>query len=110
MQVNPGSESPVPHISFLQPLSEADLVDEFSKDFSCPVQPAVQPKVPKPSTSKVCLLSLQKVPTLVILPRLENARILSRKVFCSASAFCLLSPSMQYLFIIIMQYWHLVLN
>ncbi|KFO84263.1 Calpastatin, partial [Buceros rhinoceros silvestris] len=35
-----------------KPLSESDLVDEFSKDFSCPVQPVVRPKVPKPSTSK----------------------------------------------------------
>uniref|UniRef100_A0A8D2NQT3 Calpastatin n=1 Tax=Zosterops lateralis melanops TaxID=1220523 RepID=A0A8D2NQT3_ZOSLA len=33
---------------FLQPLSESDLVDEFSKDFACPSQPAVQPKAPKP--------------------------------------------------------------
>ncbi|NXR18341.1 ICAL protein, partial [Cinclus mexicanus] len=29
-------------------LSESDLVDEFSKDFACPAQPAVQPKVAKP--------------------------------------------------------------
>ncbi|NWT56885.1 ICAL protein, partial [Erythrocercus mccallii] len=29
-------------------LSESDLVDEFSKDFACPSQPAVQPKAPKP--------------------------------------------------------------
>ncbi|NWT21569.1 ICAL protein, partial [Vireo altiloquus] len=29
-------------------LSESDLVDEFSKDFACPAQPAVQPKAPKP--------------------------------------------------------------
>ncbi|NXU18158.1 ICAL protein, partial [Pardalotus punctatus] len=36
-----------------KPLSEADLVDEFSKDFACPAQPAVQPKAPKPcNTSK----------------------------------------------------------
>ncbi|NXH56237.1 ICAL protein, partial [Rhabdornis inornatus] len=36
-----------------KPLSESDLVDEFSKDFACPAQPAVQPKVPKPcNTSK----------------------------------------------------------
>ncbi|NXI21934.1 ICAL protein, partial [Sterrhoptilus dennistouni] len=31
-----------------KPLSESDLVDEFSKDFACPSQPAVQPKAPKP--------------------------------------------------------------
>ncbi|NWV34736.1 ICAL protein, partial [Grantiella picta] len=31
-----------------KPLSESDLVDEFSKDFACPAQPAVQPKTPKP--------------------------------------------------------------
>ncbi|XP_059689343.1 calpastatin isoform X2 [Gavia stellata] len=36
-----------------KPLSESDLVDEFSKDFSCPAQPAVQSKPSKPrSTSK----------------------------------------------------------
>ncbi|KAI1239654.1 hypothetical protein IHE44_0011078 [Lamprotornis superbus] len=36
-----------------KPLNESDLVDEFSKDFACPAQPAVQPKVPKTcSTSK----------------------------------------------------------
>ncbi|XP_066424866.1 calpastatin isoform X4 [Molothrus aeneus] len=32
-----------------KPMSESDLVDEFSKDFACPAQPAVQPKAPKPS-------------------------------------------------------------
>ncbi|NXK69707.1 ICAL protein, partial [Sylvietta virens] len=31
-----------------KPLSESDLVDEFSKDFACPSQPAVQPTAPKP--------------------------------------------------------------
>ncbi|NWU44290.1 ICAL protein, partial [Hylia prasina] len=31
-----------------KPLSESDLVDEFSKDFACPSQPTVQPKAPKP--------------------------------------------------------------
>ncbi|XP_056370779.1 calpastatin isoform X5 [Oenanthe melanoleuca] len=30
-----------------KPLSESDLIDEFSKDFVCPAQPAVQPKAPK---------------------------------------------------------------
>uniref|UniRef100_A0A8B9G0I8 Calpastatin n=1 Tax=Amazona collaria TaxID=241587 RepID=A0A8B9G0I8_9PSIT len=39
---------------FLQPLSESVLVDEFSKDFACPAQPAVQSKPSKPSSvSKV---------------------------------------------------------
>ncbi|KFV13838.1 PREDICTED: calpastatin, partial [Pterocles gutturalis] len=37
----------------LKPLSESNLVDEFSKDFACPAQPAVQSKPLKPnSTSK----------------------------------------------------------
>ncbi|POI33685.1 hypothetical protein CIB84_002563, partial [Bambusicola thoracicus] len=37
-----------------KPLSESDLVDEFSKDFASPAQPAVQSKPSKPSnTSKV---------------------------------------------------------
>ncbi|KAM6303816.1 calpastatin isoform 3-T3 [Podargus strigoides] len=36
-----------------KPLSESDLADEFSKDFACPAQPAVQSKPSKPnSTSK----------------------------------------------------------
>ncbi|NWX73488.1 ICAL protein, partial [Alca torda] len=34
-----------------KPLSESDLVDEFSRDFASPVQPAVQSKPPKPSTT-----------------------------------------------------------
>ncbi|KAM9262822.1 calpastatin isoform 3-T3 [Morus bassanus] len=33
------------------PLSESDLVDEFSKDFACPAQPAVQSKPSKPSST-----------------------------------------------------------
>uniref|UniRef100_A0A8C8B5W2 Calpastatin n=1 Tax=Otus sunia TaxID=257818 RepID=A0A8C8B5W2_9STRI len=45
------SESPVPLLSFLQPLSESDLVDEFSKDFAGPAQPAAQPKPSKPSST-----------------------------------------------------------
>lgn len=37
-----------------KPLSESDLVDEFSKDFSGPAQPVEQPKAPEPrGTSKV---------------------------------------------------------
>ncbi|NXL67789.1 ICAL protein, partial [Chordeiles acutipennis] len=34
-----------------KPLSESDLVDEFSKDFACPAQPAVQPIPWKPSST-----------------------------------------------------------
>ncbi|NWQ94460.1 ICAL protein, partial [Burhinus bistriatus] len=34
-----------------KPLSESDLVDEFSKDFACPAQPAAQSKPSKPSTT-----------------------------------------------------------
>ncbi|XP_017679156.1 PREDICTED: calpastatin isoform X3 [Lepidothrix coronata] len=33
-----------------KPLSESDLVDEFSKDFAFPAQPAAQPKPSKPSS------------------------------------------------------------
>lgn len=55
----------MPHMFFaffFQPLSESDLVDEFSKDFACPAQPAVQPKAPKPSDiSKVSPGSLEKL-------------------------------------------------
>ncbi|KFQ31727.1 Calpastatin, partial [Merops nubicus] len=34
-----------------KPLSELDLVDEFSKDFSCPAQPAAHPKPVEPSST-----------------------------------------------------------
>ncbi|NXH23121.1 ICAL protein, partial [Bucco capensis] len=34
-----------------KPLSESDLVDEFSKDFSCPAQPVPQPKSEKSSST-----------------------------------------------------------
>ncbi|KFQ79197.1 Calpastatin, partial [Phaethon lepturus] len=34
-----------------KPLSECDLVDEFSKDFACPAQPAVESKPSKPSST-----------------------------------------------------------
>ncbi|NXE12336.1 ICAL protein, partial [Lophotis ruficrista] len=34
-----------------KPLSESQLVDEFSKDFACPAQPAVQSKPSKPSST-----------------------------------------------------------
>lgn len=34
-----------------KPLSESDLVDEFSEDFACPAQPAVQSKPSKPSST-----------------------------------------------------------
>ncbi|KAM6109751.1 calpastatin [Phoenicopterus ruber ruber] len=34
-----------------KPLSESDLVDEFSKDFACPAQPAVESKPSKPSST-----------------------------------------------------------
>ncbi|XP_010154469.1 PREDICTED: calpastatin, partial [Eurypyga helias] len=33
------------------PLSESDLVDEFSKDFACPAQPAVESQPSKPSST-----------------------------------------------------------
>ncbi|KAM6363102.1 calpastatin isoform 5-T5 [Pluvialis apricaria] len=34
-----------------KPLSESDLVDEFSKDFACPARPAAQSKPLKPSST-----------------------------------------------------------
>ncbi|XP_009073599.1 PREDICTED: calpastatin, partial [Acanthisitta chloris] len=47
-----------------KPLSESDLVDEFSKDFACPAQPAVQSKPPKSSsTSKNPSGSVSTKPT-----------------------------------------------
>ncbi|KAM9507485.1 calpastatin isoform 2-T2 [Guaruba guarouba] len=45
-------------------LSESDLVDEFSKDFACPAQPAVQSKPSKPSSvSKTLSDSVAAKPT-----------------------------------------------
>ncbi|NXE40802.1 ICAL protein, partial [Ptilorrhoa leucosticta] len=47
-----------------KPLSESDLVDEFSKDFTCPAQSAVRPKAPKPcNTSKKPSGSVSAKPT-----------------------------------------------
>ncbi|NXC53108.1 ICAL protein, partial [Aleadryas rufinucha] len=47
-----------------KPSSESDLVDEFSKDFACPAQPAVQPKAPKPcNISKKPSVSVSAKPT-----------------------------------------------
>ncbi|NWR78068.1 ICAL protein, partial [Centropus unirufus] len=34
-----------------KPLSDSDLVDELSKDFACPAQPAAETKPPKPSST-----------------------------------------------------------
>ncbi|KAF2975127.1 hypothetical protein EK904_005954 [Melospiza melodia maxima] len=54
-----------------KPMSESDLVDEFSKDFACPAQPSVQPKAPKPSnTSKKQSGSVSaKAPEDKVVPR-----------------------------------------
>lgn len=90
--------------SVLQPLSESDLVDEFSKDFSGPAQPVEQPKAPEPrGTSKVHLPRSPNTRTLIALLGLGSAAVLSVKMFSSVcfSPYCLQWN---------MQYCHLVLN
>ncbi|NXK42912.1 ICAL protein, partial [Piprites chloris] len=53
-----------------KPLSESDLVDEFSKDFACPAQPAAQSKPSKPSSvSKKPSDSVSTKTTENIVPR-----------------------------------------
>ncbi|NXA25671.1 ICAL protein, partial [Ibidorhyncha struthersii] len=51
-----------------KPLSESDLVDEFSKDFACPAQPAAQSKLLKPS-------SMSKKPSAPVSAKTEDEAV-----------------------------------
>ncbi|NWV29076.1 ICAL protein, partial [Origma solitaria] len=58
-----------------KPLSEADLVDEFSKDFACPAQPAVQPKAPKPC-------NISKKPSGSVSAKATEDKVVPRATAC----------------------------
>lgn len=75
-------------MSVLQPLSESDLVDEFSKDFSRPAPPAEQPRPSEPrGSSKVHPPRSPNTLTLIALLGLGSAAVLSMKMFSSVSVF-----------------------
>ncbi|NWV50256.1 ICAL protein, partial [Daphoenositta chrysoptera] len=59
-----------------KPLSESDLVDEFSKDFACPAQPAVQPKAPKPC-------SISKKPSGSVSGKATEDKVVPRATACT---------------------------
>ncbi|NXJ81799.1 ICAL protein, partial [Trogon melanurus] len=60
-------------------LSESDLVDEFSKDFSCPAQPAVQSKPSKPS-------STSKKPSDPASAKTTEAEVVPRATACTVQS------------------------
>ncbi|NXU46086.1 ICAL protein, partial [Drymodes brunneopygia] len=62
-----------------KPLSESDLVDEFSKDFACPAQPAVQPKAPKP-----CHIS--KKPSGSVSAKATEDKVVPRATACTVQS------------------------
>ncbi|KAM4753950.1 calpastatin isoform 3-T3 [Cyanocitta cristata] len=62
-----------------KPLSESDLVDEFSKDFACPAQPAVQPKAPKPC-------SISKKPSGSVPAKPTEDKVVPRATACTVQS------------------------
>ncbi|XP_068033277.1 calpastatin isoform X3 [Anomalospiza imberbis] len=62
-----------------KPLSESDLVDEFSKDFACPAQPAVQPKAPKPS-------NISKKPSGSVSAKAAEDKVVPRATACTVQS------------------------
>ncbi|NWW81701.1 ICAL protein, partial [Climacteris rufus] len=62
-----------------KPLSESDLVDELSKDFACPAQPAVQPKAPKPS-------SISKKPSDSVSAKPTEDKVVPRATACTVQS------------------------
>ncbi|NWZ66792.1 ICAL protein, partial [Acrocephalus arundinaceus] len=62
-----------------KPLSESDLVDEFSKDFSCPSQPAVQPKAPKPC-------NISKKPSGSVSAKATEDKVVPRATACTVQS------------------------
>ncbi|NXH30490.1 ICAL protein, partial [Myiagra hebetior] len=62
-----------------KPLSESDLVDEFSKDFACPAQPAVQPKAPKPC-------SISKKPSGSVSAKPAEDKVVPRATACTVQS------------------------
>ncbi|NXT68010.1 ICAL protein, partial [Chaetops frenatus] len=62
-----------------KPLSESDLVDEFSKDFACPAQPAVQPKAPKPC-------NISKKPSGSVSAKATEDKVVPRATACTVQS------------------------
>ncbi|XP_015470619.2 calpastatin isoform X6 [Parus major] len=62
-----------------KPLSESDLVDEFSKDFACPAQPAVQPKAPKPCNTS-------KKPSCSVSAKATEDKVVPRATACTVQS------------------------
>ncbi|NXJ28483.1 ICAL protein, partial [Dicrurus megarhynchus] len=62
-----------------KPLSESDLVDEFSKDFACPAQPAVQPKPPKPC-------NISKKPSGSVSAKPAEDKVVPRATACTVQS------------------------
>ncbi|XP_032942450.1 calpastatin isoform X2 [Catharus ustulatus] len=62
-----------------KPLSESDLVDEFSKDFACPAQPAVQPRAPKPC-------SISKKPSGSVSAKASEDKVVPRATACTVQS------------------------
>ncbi|KAM7024869.1 calpastatin isoform 2-T2 [Acridotheres tristis] len=68
-----------------KPLNESDLVDEFSKDFACPAQPAVQPKVPKASNTS-------KKPSGSVTAKATEDQVVPRATACTVQSAAPVSP------------------
>ncbi|NXD10847.1 ICAL protein, partial [Nothocercus nigrocapillus] len=62
-----------------KPLSESDLADEFSKDFACPAQPAVQAKSSKPS-------SVPEKPSAPVPTKTAKDEVVPRAAACTVQA------------------------
>ncbi|NWU06789.1 ICAL protein, partial [Cephalopterus ornatus] len=62
-----------------KPLSESDLVDEFSKDFVCPAQPAAQSKPSKPS-------SISKKPSDSVSAKTTENKVVPRATACTVQS------------------------
>ncbi|NXA49530.1 ICAL protein, partial [Nothocercus julius] len=62
-----------------KPLSESDLADEFSKDFACPAQPAVEAKPSKPS-------SVPEKPSAPLPTKTAKDEVVPRAAACTVQA------------------------
>ncbi|XP_050162022.1 calpastatin isoform X3 [Myiozetetes cayanensis] len=62
-----------------KPLSESDLVDEFSKDFACPAQPAAQSKPSKPS-------NISKKPSDSVSAKTTENKVVPRATACTVQS------------------------
>ncbi|NXM28738.1 ICAL protein, partial [Oxyruncus cristatus] len=62
-----------------KPLSASDLVDEFSKDFACPAQPAAQSKPSKPS-------SISKKPSDSVSAKTTENKVVPRATACTVQS------------------------